>query len=181
MNPERTHGPETRSQVGALAGLLALGAAAIGARAWWDAAPSTPELVVEVAGEVPRPGTYALPSPATVSDALRAAGAEIPSTDAERPLETGTRVALARGRVAVGPMRDPLVLGLPVDLNNADAEGLGAVPGIGPSRAQAIVADREANGVFETVDALDRVRGFGPATVDAVAPYLSATPRRLPR
>jgi competence protein ComEA len=53
-----------------------------------------------------------------------------------------------------------------LDLNAADAAELDSLPGIGPSLAAAILADRAANGPFPSVDALDRVKGIGPATVE---------------
>lgn len=53
-----------------------------------------------------------------------------------------------------------------VDLNSADAETLAAtLDGVGESRAAAIVDYREANGGFDSVDALVEVQGVGPATV----------------
>ncbi len=54
-----------------------------------------------------------------------------------------------------------------VDLNSADAETLAAtLHGIGEHRAAAIVEYREANGGFDSVDALADVQGVGPATVE---------------
>lgn len=53
----------------------------------------------------------------------------------------------------------------PINVNTADAELLAELPGIGPSRAQAIIEDREANGDYESADDLTRVSGIGPATV----------------
>jgi competence protein ComEA len=64
------------------------------------------------------------------------------------------------------------LLDLPLALNRASALDLERVPGIGPVRAAAIAADRRARGPFARVDALDRVRGIGPATVQALRPYL---------
>ncbi|PMR72608.1 ComEA family DNA-binding protein [Billgrantia endophytica] len=55
----------------------------------------------------------------------------------------------------------------PINVNSADAELLAELPGIGPSRAQAIIEEREANGHFENLDDLTRVSGIGPATVEA--------------
>lgn len=55
----------------------------------------------------------------------------------------------------------------PINVNTADAELLAELPGIGPSRAQAIIEEREANGNFESADDLTRVSGIGPATVDS--------------
>jgi competence protein ComEA len=56
-----------------------------------------------------------------------------------------------------------------VDINTASAAELDALPGIGPSKAAAIVADREANGRFSSCDDLTRVQGIGPATVTNMA------------
>jgi competence protein ComEA len=54
----------------------------------------------------------------------------------------------------------------PINVNTADAELLAELPGIGPSRAAAIIEERENNGAFANVDDLTRVSGIGPATVD---------------
>ncbi|WP_410505378.1 MULTISPECIES: ComEA family DNA-binding protein [Halomonas] len=55
----------------------------------------------------------------------------------------------------------------PINVNTADAELLAELPGIGPSRAEAIIEERETNGSFESADDLTRVSGIGPATVEA--------------
>jgi competence protein ComEA len=52
-----------------------------------------------------------------------------------------------------------------VRLNTASAEVLAQLRGIGPARAQEIIADRKRRGPFRTLDELARVRGIGPATV----------------
>lgn len=54
----------------------------------------------------------------------------------------------------------------PINVNTADAELLAELPGIGPSRAAAIIEERENNGAFANVDDLTRVSGIGPATID---------------
>lgn len=53
-----------------------------------------------------------------------------------------------------------------VDLNTATPAELQKVRGIGPAKAKAIVEHREKNGPFRSVDDLDKVKGFGKATVD---------------
>ena len=53
----------------------------------------------------------------------------------------------------------------PLDLNLADASALDALPGVGPARARAIVAYRQANGPFHAVQELSRVPGIGPAAL----------------
>ena len=56
----------------------------------------------------------------------------------------------------------------PIDLNSASETTLQTLPGIGPAKARAIVAYREAHGPFANVQALERVPGFGPALVAKV-------------
>ena len=56
----------------------------------------------------------------------------------------------------------------PIDVNAADMDGLVNLPGIGPVLAARIVSDREAHGPFDDLDALERVRGIGPATIDVL-------------
>ena len=55
-----------------------------------------------------------------------------------------------------------------VNINTANSTELQALPGIGPSKAEAIVADRTTNGPFASCSALERVRGVGPATVAGI-------------
>jgi competence protein ComEA len=55
----------------------------------------------------------------------------------------------------------------PVDINKADAATIAKeLQGIGLSRAQAIVAYREKNGSFKSVDELRKVKGIGAKTLE---------------
>lgn len=61
-----------------------------------------------------------------------------------------------------------------VNINTADAATLDRVlVGIGPSKAQAIVAYRKANGAFKNAEALSDVKGIGPATIKRNAGRIS--------
>lgn len=75
------------------------------------------------------------------------------------------------------PLRGPArwLFGRRIDLNRADARLLEALPGIGPSRARAIVEERR-RGTFDSVDALTRVRGIGARTVERLRPWLKVSP-----
>ncbi len=56
----------------------------------------------------------------------------------------------------------------PVDINSADAKALDeALEGVGPKKAEAIVADRNKNGPFKSLDDLTRVKGISAKTVEA--------------
>lgn len=52
-----------------------------------------------------------------------------------------------------------------VDLNTASQSELESVKGLGPAKAKAILAHREKNGPFKSIDDLANVKGFGKASV----------------
>ncbi len=58
-----------------------------------------------------------------------------------------------------------------VDINTASAEELAGLPGIGDSKAKAIVEYRAAD-PFHTVDDLKKVKGIGDKTLEALRPSL---------
>lgn len=60
-----------------------------------------------------------------------------------------------------------------VDLNTATAAELEKLPGIGPSKAGAIVALRERLGRFRRVEQILRVRGIGRATFRKLRPMIT--------
>ena len=51
------------------------------------------------------------------------------------------------------------------DLNSAAESEIATLPGIGPSKARAIVEYRTEHGAIETLEELDDVPGIGPATI----------------
>ena len=55
-----------------------------------------------------------------------------------------------------------------VDINSATLSDLDALPGVGPSTAQAIIDYRVANGPYASVDDLLNVRGIGPSKLAAM-------------
>lgn len=78
-----------------------------------------------------------------------------------------------------GPSRDlagdeRLLLGLPLDVNRATARELAFVPGLTPSLAAEVVADRARGGPFGTVADLVRVHGIGPRRLARAQPWLEA-------
>lgn len=65
--------------------------------------------------------------------------------------------------------RPPAPLPPLLDLNRATEADLLRLPGIGPTKARAIVAYRQARGPFASVAELVRVPGIGPATLAGLA------------
>lgn len=60
-----------------------------------------------------------------------------------------------------------------VNINTADATALQTLDGVGPATAEAIIAWREANGSFSSVEQLMEVRGIGPAKFEAMKDHVT--------
>ena len=133
-----------------------------------------------------RPGVYRLDDGARVADLVAEAGGPTPEAHLDAvalasKLVDGQRVYVPRvGEVvpaAVGS--DPAAVGppapspaSPLDLNTATAEQLDQLPSVGPATAAAIVAHRDRNGPFRSVEALLEVRGIGPVRLDELRPLV---------
>lgn len=57
---------------------------------------------------------------------------------------------------------------LQIDINTAAEEELSLVPGVGPVLAKRIIANRDREGEFPTIESLGRVYGVGPKTLDQI-------------
>ena len=73
-----------------------------------------------------------------------------------------------------GPPRLP-VRPVRIDVNRAPAAALAALPGVGPTLARRIVAERR-NWAFLDADDMTRVSGIGPVAVSRVAPHVRFGP-----
>ena len=60
----------------------------------------------------------------------------------------------------------------PVDLNSGSLSALMSLPGIGETRAAAIIRFRELNGPIESADDLLEIEGIGKATIDNIRPFV---------
>lgn len=63
-----------------------------------------------------------------------------------------------------------------LDINGATAEQLDTLPGIGASKAKAIVDYREANGRFKRVEDLLNVKGIGSKMLEKINNKIKVTP-----
>lgn len=59
-----------------------------------------------------------------------------------------------------------------IDINNATAEELDAIPGIGPVRAKAIVEQREKMKGFTTMEDIMCTDGIGDKVFENILPYI---------
>jgi competence protein ComEA len=139
-------------------------------------APSRDTLVVDVAGEVLRPGVYRMRAGARVHEALRRAGGMTADADASgvnraAKIADGQQIrVLARAGPATGTSTGPPPG--PLSLNAATAEQLDELDGVGPATAQKIIDWRSASGGFSSVDDLAQVPGIGPKRLEALRPQV---------
>jgi competence protein ComEA len=134
-------------------------------------------IIVSVAGAVQEPGIVELEAGARVADAIEAAGGLTEGADPgflnlARVVADGDLVAVpdaaASGAAAPVPGAEAGGTGGGglVNINVAGAAELDALKGIGPVLAERIIAYREANGSFQSLDELSEVSGIGTALLE---------------
>ncbi len=145
--------------------------------------PTAATLVVQVGGAVLRPGLVRLHEGARVDDAIKAAGGASSEADLSRlnlakRVNDGDQIIVpklgeptavpASGTSAARATSSSTPAPSKININTATAEQLDKLPGIGPSLAQRIVDYRNANGPFQRIEDLMKVRGIGQAQFDAI-------------
>ena len=133
------------------------------------AAESRATILVHVLGAVVSPGLYELREGDRVVDAIAQArgladGADDAGINLARVLSDGEQLVVPVVGAAPDPTQ-PTGDGR-VNLNTADAAALDTLPRVGPALAERIIAWREANGGFTSVDDLLDVSGIGDATLE---------------
>lgn len=141
-------------------------------------------IIVEVKGAVHRPGIYEMKEGDRVDDAIRRAGGVTDEAD-ERHVARAERVRdeatiyvptieenipwtyEASPSSSSSERSEPIV-----SLNRSDANELQLIPGIGPKKAEAIIAYREEIGRFQTIEQLTDVPGIGEKTLESIRPYV---------
>jgi len=118
--------------------------------------PPTQELEGEVyiGGAVNNPGFYPLKDGDSIDDIIQAAG----GTSADADLNQLKLYVPEAGETL--PQK--------INLNRADAWLLQALPGIGETRAKAIIDYRQQNGHFRNINELTEVEGIGTTTYEKI-------------
>lgn len=160
-------------------------------------------VTVHVAGRVREPGVVTVAADSRVADAVELAGgprgdADLAAVNLARPLVDGEQILVPKlgdaptaqpGSSAPGidnPGAGVPGAGVPgsssptgdaqpglVNLNTADQAALETLPGVGPVMAGAIIAWREENGGFTSVDELHEISGIGEKTFAKLAPLVT--------
>ena len=133
-----------------------------------------------ITGSVRRPGVYRLPPGARTVHLVDAAGgldgfADPVAVNLAQPLTDGMHIHVPRKgecpsqeslAILAPTVVRPRAPGFPIDVNRASEADLTALRGIGPALARRIVAYREANGPFRSVEELVQVKGIGAAKLE---------------
>lgn len=119
--------------------------------------PSAQELLgrIYIGGAVSNPDFYPLKAGDTVEALIQAAGGTTDSADFNQ-----LNLYIPQTGEEEQPQK--------IDLNRAEAWLLEALPGIGETRAQAIIAYRQQNGPFNNIKELIKVEGIGITTYEKI-------------
>lgn len=133
------------------------------------------EIYVDVKGEVKNPGIYKARAGERVNDIIIRAG---DFTENAQPLQVNLAQTITDEMVIYVPKIGESDSTAPIfetqgngqstqkiDINSAEEAELDALPGIGPSKAAAIIEYRETNGPFKSVEDLKEVSGIGEQTL----------------
>ena len=133
-------------------------------------------VLVHICGEVQTPGVYELTADSRICDVLLLAGGFTADADTEAVnmaagIEDGMQIVIPTetdrtqemtenssdrtGEKAAGKTESQLV-----NINTADKETLMSLPGIGAGKAEAVIAYREAGGVFKDIKDIMLVDGI---------------------
>lgn len=152
--------------------------------------PSEPTtIVVDIQGAVKYPGVYSLVEGDRLIDAINAAGGYLPDAHTKM-LNHAMKVrdeffiyVPREGEEVASPVTEGLHIQQEntsvriddetVNINLANMQELMTIPGIGPSKATAILQYREENGPFRTVDEIMEVSGIGQKTFEKLEAYIS--------
>ena len=143
-------------------------------------------VTVDIKGAVKKPGVYQLKSSSRVHDALLKAGgmtdeADLKSINQAQKLvdeavvyvaKVGENVVDVTTNTSTSSATSQAKSGL-VNLNTATEADFQTISGIGQKRAQDIIAYREANGKFKSVDDLKNVTGIGAKTLEKLKEYVT--------
>ncbi len=148
------------------------------------------EIVVSVTGLVRKAGLVTVPPGARVADAIAAAGgatadADLTGMNLAAKLADGDSIVLSDSPTAAAAPGGGVTTGgvvresadAPgsslVNLNTADEAALDSLPGVGPVMAQNILAWRDANGTFTSIDQLQEISGIGPSRFAQISPLVT--------
>ncbi|MBQ8139141.1 MAG: helix-hairpin-helix domain-containing protein [Lachnospiraceae bacterium] len=134
------------------------------------------EIYVHVCGAVKTAGVYKLSVGSRAADALEAAGGFTEEADEDKInlaafISDGQQLYFPYIGDAVNISED---LGGLVDINTAGSDLLCTIPGIGKSKAEAIIEYRNNNGRFKKPEDIMKVSGIGQGVYEKIKAHICA-------
>jgi len=155
------------------------------------------EIIFDIEGAVVTPGVYKLPAGKILIDAINNAGGLSADADRDRiaremnqasPIGDGSKIYIFKDSdkdlkiVSAGPNQNYSTASdnssvsaasnqksiTKININKATTAELDALPGIGPALAQRIVDWRDANGGYEVIEDIKKVKGIGDSVFDGL-------------
>lgn len=136
---------------------------------------------VDVKGAVKRPGLYEASPGERVYDIIIRAGGFLETAD-EKQINLAMKIEdeMVIYVPSIGEREDELVQfsGLvsnqqnKININKASQEELMTLPGIGPSKASAIIEYREQNGAFQNIEEIKNISGIGEKTFEKLKDHI---------
>ncbi len=117
--------------------------------------------------------SLAAPGPAVVGTPAATVVAKAKRSPA-KVVEAGDREQRPADKKRRRPPKAKPVTGV-VNINTASEAELQKLPGVGPTKAERVVAYRSKRGKFRRVKDLRRVKGFGYKTIKKLEPHLAVT------
>lgn len=137
------------------------------------------EVVVDVKGAVKFPKTYEMKSSERINDVLKKAQindqADLSKINLSEKLKDQMSIYVPiRGEQIPSNLNNQSSQNetIEVNINTATKEQIQKIPGIGPSKADAIIKYRETNGDFKSVDDIKKIKGFGDKTLESLKEYI---------
>nr|WP_263313122.1 helix-hairpin-helix domain-containing protein [Mammaliicoccus sp. Marseille-Q6498] len=139
------------------------------------------DVIVDIKGAVQFPKTYEMKSTDRINDVLKKAqikdNADLSKLNLSEKLKDQMYIYVpVQGEHTTNHIGNQDLNNnnnkVEVDINSATKEQIQKIPGIGPSKADAIIQYRESKGEFKSIDDLKKVKGFGEKTVDALKEYI---------
>jgi len=178
--------------------IITQGASNIEAEKSKDLEPDLGEIVFDIEGGVNNPGVYRLSAGSVIVDAINIAGGFSADADRDRVAKEMNQASLIGNNSKIYVFRkqdkDYSISLMPnqnylstspqsgitggadninaqsgeININTGSLSDLDSLPGIGPAIGQRIIDWREANGGFEVVEDLKKVKGIGDSIFDSI-------------
>ncbi len=141
-------------------------------------------IFVDISGAVNNPGLYELSEGSRINDVLNAAGGVTDKADLDRI--NRALILCDAQKIYISTIGENInenfnavnsvsymIDDSKVNINTATSVELESIPGIGPSIASRIIAFRDTNGPFQSINDIIDIRGIGEKTLDSIREYIT--------